>query len=298
MLLCPTPRGLKAGCSAQAASECEYEALRAAALRTAARCLPNVVVAPTFGELLASQPALAVGFLREAALAAKCPCEPDELLLPDSVLAAAGADSKAAAEDPDNRFAKLWGDAAPAYYLAACERNARKRRSGPYARYRTQAPEDNAEVGGGVRGPGWARGGAPALRCPEPGLGVRAGGGPADALRPLRPVPPADRALALRLDTPGDSPAAPLSVAEAAVQLGAWQELQALNRRPTDDGAASGAGSDEDEEGEEEDEEDEDEEAEGEEGDGDEDEEGTHDIVDDEVGGVHDQGDNEGEVQV
>ena len=284
---------MKAGCSAQAASECEYEALRGAALRTAARCLPNVVVAPTFGELLAAQPALAVGFLREAALAAKCPCEPDELFLPDSVLAA-GLDSKAAAEDPDNRFAKLWaGTGAPAYYLAACERGARKRRSGPYARYRTEPPPGGNP--GGVRGPGWARGGAPALRCPEPGLGVRAGGGLAHALRPLRAVPPADRALALRLDTPGDSPAAPPSAGEAAAQQDAWQELLALNRRPTDDGGAGGAGSVDEGEDEEEESEEEDEDTELEAG------ETSDDGMDgDEEGGngAGEEGDNEAEGEV
>lgn len=288
---------MKAGCSAQAASECEYEALRAAALRTAARCLPNVVVAPTFGELLAAQPALAVGFVRDAALAAKCPCEPDELFLPDSVLAAAGLDSKAAVEDPDNRFFKMWaGSGAPARYLAACERRSRARRSGAYARYRTEPPGGDAGVG--VRGPGWARGGAPVLRCaPEPGSGVRAGGGPAGALRPLRPVPPADRALALRLDTPGDSPATrPSSVAEAAAQLAAWQELQALNRRAMDDGEASGAGSGDEDEGEEEEGEEEDED-----GDDEEEEEGRDDVDDDEEGGDHDAGEegaNEAEGEV
>ncbi|KAK9842237.1 hypothetical protein WJX81_002080 [Elliptochloris bilobata] len=144
----------------QAASECASEALRAAALRTAARCLPNVVVSPAFGQLLAAQPGLATGFLREAALKAKCTCEPDEDFLPASVL-----------------------------------------------------------------------------------------------------VPPADRGLALRLDSPAGSPVAPASLVDAAAQQDAWVELLALSRRLTgedeevevEEGKEDEEGDEYDEEGEEED---------------------------------------------
>ena len=47
-----------------------------------ARCLPNVLISATFRELLAAQPDLATGFLREAALCANCACEYDHDFLP------------------------------------------------------------------------------------------------------------------------------------------------------------------------------------------------------------------------
>lgn len=94
---------------------------------------------------------------------------------------------------------------------------------------------------------GGARAAAPSPeRSPGPKCGAPAAGSPqvaaaaaegfdarmarcAAAPAALRAVPPADRALVLRLDSPVDSPAAP-SEADAAGQADAWAELLALSR--------------------------------------------------------------------
>jgi len=206
--------------AAQAAAEHSSAVLHAACLDVAARCLPSVLISPTFAELLAAQPALATEFLREVAIRAGCEDADDADFLPRSMLApAAGGEAGPAA--------------AGARAAAAC--------GGPPDPHSCAAPPGG---GGGGGGGGGSRARAQAVPVDAPRGGSAGGGGgggeprvdPAEiarSLRPLRAVPPADRALAVMVDSPLDSPAAPPAADAAAerAQARAWRELLDLSQR-------------------------------------------------------------------
>ena len=220
--------------AAQAAAEHSSAVLHAACLDVAARCLPSVLISPTFAELLAAQPALATEFLREVAIRAGCEDADDADFLPRSMLApAAGGEAGP-------------GAAAGARAAAAC--------GGPPDPHSCAAPPGGGGGGGvgggtgssagGGGGGGGSRARAQAVPVDAPRGGSAGGGGgggeprvdPAEiarSLRPLRAVPPADRALAVMVDSPLDSPAAPPAADAAAerAQARAWRELLDLSQR-------------------------------------------------------------------